>query len=173
MGNYNIYNIDAWAASTNYQKNKIVIINNYYYYALSAHLSGSTFATDLANGLWGGRIVDQGENKPHFIWTSAYSHSTDNEPTVKRIQFGDSYKQILNDGINNIIPILNLEFECDLDRCCAILHFLESRSGSESFAYLPAAPRGTLARFICTKWTDSQLFYNNYKIQTIFERSIT
>jgi len=161
MSNYNVYNIDYWATATNYTKNKIVSLNNLYYYCAIPHLS-STFATDLSNGYWNGRINDNGENKPYFFWRPSYRMAVDNEPRIKKIQFGDGYNQRLSDGINNILPSINLTFENrDLDEITAILHFLESRAGSESFVYLPPAPRGTLSRWVCEKWTDSQEFYNN------------
>jgi len=173
MSNFSIYNIDAWAASTNYTKNKIVIINNLYYYCLIPHIS-SNFVTDLAAGYWGGQISDNGENKPYFFWKSSYRATVDNEPKIKKIQFGDGYTQRLNDGINNILPSIDLTFEnIDLDETTSILHFLEVRSGSESFIYLPGAPRGILSRWVCERWSDIQNFYNNYTITAKFDRSIT
>lgn len=170
----NIYSIDDWVASTSYVKNAIVKNGNYYYYALTNHTSSSSFETDLAAGnLWGGRITDNGENKPHFIWKCAPGLSVDNEPKIKKIQFGDGYSQKLNDGINNILPSINLTFEnIDTEEVTAILHFLESRAGSESFVFLAPAPRGTLGRWTCERWTDTLDFYNNYTIQAKFDRSV-
>lgn len=169
----NIYSIDEWVASTNYYKNKIIISAGVYYYAASNHISSSSLSTDITSGLWGGIITDGNQIKPHFIWVPGYNHSTAIRPKVKTVQFGDSYKQIIRDGINNILPEIDLEFESDLSECTAILHFLETRGGAESFVFLPPAPRGTLGRFICKEWQDTQISYNNYKIQCKFERSTT
>ena len=168
-----IYNIDSWVTSTSYTKNQIVTINNLYYYCLIPHTS-SVFATDLTAGYWGGRILDNGENKNYFFWKPSYRASVDNEPKIKKISFSDGYTQRMSDGISNILPSINLTFDnIDLDETTAILHFLESRSGSESFVFLPGAPRGVLSRWVCEKWSDSQNFYNNYTIQARFDRSIT
>jgi len=76
------------------------------------------------------------------------------------------------DGISNILPIINLEFQGDLDEICAISHFLENCKGSESFVWLPPAPFGLLSRWVCEKWSSVQQFYNNYKLQATFERSV-
>lgn len=173
MADFNIYSIDDWAASTSYSKNKILKNNNLFYYVLAnSYTSSSSVSTDISNGNLGGYITDKGESKPLFLWKPAYSFSVDNQPKIKTIQFGDSYKQIVKDGILNILPSLNLEFESDLAEITAILHFLETRSGAESFVYLAPAPRGNVGRWTCSKWTDSQIFYNNYKIQCVFDRSI-
>jgi phage-related protein len=174
MANFNIYSIDDWAASTNYRKNAIVKNNNLYYYSLINHTSSSSLTTDITNGLMGGRILDNSEDKAYFFWKPSYRATVDNEPKIKKIQFGDSYVQRLSDGISNILPSISLTFDnIDIDETTAILHFLETRAGSESFVYLPGAPRGTLSRWVCEKWSDSQQFYNNYTIQARFDRSST
>ena len=169
-----IYDISSWAASTNYNKFDIVSESNFYYYANYAHLSTSTFLTDLTAGAWAGKITDNGEVKKHFIWKPSYRGTTDNEPKVKKIQFGDQYKQLLPDGISNILPVYNLTFDgIDLSETSAILHFLENCGGSESFLYVANAPRGKLARYTCSKWSDSFNFFNNYSINAVFERAVT
>lgn len=169
----NIYSIDNWAASTFYSKNKIVRHNNLYYYCASEH-SSFVFDTDLANGRWYGYITHNNESKPYFIWKPSYKHSTENQPRIKKIQFGDSYVQRVNDGINNILPSLTLTFESiDIEECTAILHFLEQRAGTESFVFLPPPPRSTLGRYVCEQWTDSRDFYNNFIINAKFDRSTT
>lgn len=174
MANFNIYDIDDWAASTYYQKNKIVKSNNLYYYAITSHTSSASLAADIASNLMGGRISYNGQDKPFFIWKPSYRGTVDSEPKIKKISFSDGYEQKLNDGINNILPSINLSFEnIDLDEVTAILHFLEIRSGSESFVFLPQAPRGSLSLWTCEKWSDTLNFYNNYSIQCRFDRSIT
>lgn len=173
MSDNNIYAIDSWAGFYNYDKNKIITINNLYYYCNLPHTSSSSFATDLASNKWVGYISDRNEQKKYFTWLHAYNHPTDNQPKIRTIQFGDGYSQSLPDGINNILPVMNLEFECDLAEATAILHFLENCAGTESFVWLPPPPRGTLSRWICKRWSDAQPFYNNYKIQAEFTRSVT
>lgn len=168
----NIYNIPSWAASTNYSRNDIVVNSNLYYYANSAHLSSSLFSTDLTNNKWLGYVTDRGEQKKYFTWLPAYNHPATNQPRVKKIQLGDGYFQLIPDGISNILPSYDLEFECDLNEASAILHFLENCNGTESFIWLPPLPRGIISRWTCSQWSDSQPFYNNYKIQARFDRSV-
>ena len=167
-----IYNIPNWAATTSYNKNDIVKNSNLYYYALSNFTSASLFATDLGLNLWGGIISDNSETKPHFFWKSSYSHTTENNPKIKKISFGDQYVQRSADGISNILPVISLDFESDLQECSAILHFLTARGGWESFVYLPPAPYNILSRWTCEKFNSTQVFYNNYKITVQFERSV-
>lgn len=169
----NIYSIPTWAASTNYNRHDIITTNNLFYYAVLSHDSSSSFATDLAAIKWVGYIQDNNESKPFFTWRPAYNHSTESEPKIKEVKFGDGFSQRSPDGINNILPVFNLEFEGDLNEVTAILHFLSQRAGHESFVWLPPAPYGSSARFICKKWSNVQPFYNNYKIQASFERVMT
>ncbi len=168
----NIYNIDAWAASTNYSKNNIVTINNLYYYCYSSHTS-SDFSIDLASGNWVGYISDRGIQKPYFNWKSSYRTSVSNQPKFKEIQFG-GYIQTLPDDINNLLPSFSLSFDnIDLLECQAILHFLETRSlSAESFCWLMPAPRGIIGYFRCREYSDTQNFYNNYTITAKFDRSV-
>jgi phage-related protein len=172
MASNSIYDIDSWQTATNYSKNRIIKRSGLYYYALVDHTSTAIFSNDLNSGYWGGYITDNAESKPFFLWKPSYNHSTDNQPKVKTIQFGDSYKQVLRDGISNVLPTISLEFQCDLAECAAILHFLETRAGAESFVFLSPAPRNQLARYTCPQWNDSQKFRDNYRISCRFERSI-
>lgn len=165
----NIYNIDTWQPSTFYYKNKIVQNGNYYYYALIDHTSTSNFLNDLNAGDWGGTIYDRGETKPYFIWKPSYDFENDNKPRIKTIQFGDGYSQDIRDGINNLLLNYNFNFNNrDLREATAILHFLTTRSGSESFLFLCPMPRGVNFRFKVKQWTDKQNFFNNYSITAAF-----
>lgn len=168
----NIYNIDSWASSTNYYKHKIITTNNLYYYASLDHTSSSSFSTDLSNGKWNGYITHNNENKPYFTWSPSYRHTTESQPKIKKIQFGDSYTQRVNDGINNILPSINLTFDnISIEECSAILHFLEQRAGTESFVFIPPQPRNIIGRYICEEWNDIRNFYNNYTISAKFDRT--
>ena len=167
-----IYNIDSWVTVTTYTKNKIVFINNNYYYCLIPHVS-TAFATDLAAGKFGGILNYNNESKPYFFWVPDYGYSFDIEPTVSTIKFGDGYSQDLNTNINNILLRGTLTFSNrDLDEYTAILHFLDARRGSEKFFFVPASPFSVAKKFICKNWKPSQQFYNSYTIQCeIEERS--
>lgn len=168
----NIYSIDSWVTATNYSKNKIITTNNLFYYCNIPHTAG-TFATDLANNKWVGYINHNGESKPYFTWLPSYGANISNQPKFKEIKFEGGYEQVLADGINNLLPSFSLTFEnIDLSECSSILHFLETRAASaESFCWLAPAPRGTIGRFRCKEWQDTQNFYNNYTINAKFDRT--
>lgn len=171
--NDNIFSVDAWAPGINYYKHKIVSNNNLYYYSTADYTSSSSITTDINNGALLGYINDRGVNKPFFGWRPAYRFTNKNTPRVKKIQFGDGYFQTLPDGINNLLLEYSFTFEGDLHYITAILHFLSVRNGTESFCFVPPAPRGNLARFICSDWTDVQAFYNNYSVECSFKQSPT
>ena len=165
---YNIYSIDTWAPSTSYYQNKILTYNNLYYYAAFSYTSSSSITTDINNGNLNGYIYNMGQNKPYFTWKGNFGFSNENTPRVKKIQFGDGYFQIIPDGINNLLLNYKFTFQGDLAATTAILHFLYIRNGTESFCLLPPAPRGLIGRFICPTWTDTEIFYNNFKVECNF-----
>ena len=171
MSANNIYNIDNWNTGTYYPTNYIVQNSGLFYYSAYNQTSTSSFTNDLNNGNWNGYIWNNGQNKPYFVWRANYDFSNKNTPRVKTIQFGDGYFQAIPDGINNLLLDYSLTFEGDLPFVTSILHFLQARNGSESFCWIPPAPRGQLYRFICPTWTDAQPFYNHYKIEANFKQS--
>lgn len=167
--NDNLYSIDSWTPSTFYYKNKILINNNQYYYAMNDYTSSSDIQTDINNGNLGGYIYDRGQNIPLFLWKPSFDFTNKNIPRIKKIQFGDGYYQSLPDGTNNLLLNYNFVFETrDLHETTAILHFLTQRNGVESFAFVCPAPRGQLLRFKCSEWSDTQKFYSNYSITANF-----
>lgn len=164
-----VYQIDSWTPNTFYYKNKIVINNNLYYYAMNDYTSSSDINTDINNGNLGGYIYDRGENKPQFLWKPSFGFNNKNTPRIKEISFSDGYVQRVSDGINNLLLNYNFNFETrDLHETTAILHFLSIRKGVESFCFISPAPRAQIFRFICKEWSDEQTFYNNYKITANF-----
>lgn len=163
-----IFSIDQWQPSQFYYRDYIVQNSGSYYYSAFDQTSSSSFTNDLNNGQWNGYIFNNGIQKPYFTWKPSYDLSNDNTPRVKKIQFGDGYPQRLPDGINTLLLNYNLTFQGNLHSTTAILHFLSIRNGVESFVWLPPAPRGQLALFICEKWTDKQVFYNHYEITANF-----
>lgn len=170
MSDNNIYQIDSWAPGIQYYKNKILTQNNLFYYAAQNYTSDATsINNDINNGNLGGYIYYNGTNKPYFTWKHSYKASNKNTPRVKTIVFGDGYAQRVPDGINTLLLNYTLTFEArEIHEITAILHFLTARNGTESFVWLPPAPRGQLSTVVCTDWTDVQDFYQNYSIQATF-----
>jgi len=172
MSNVNsVYDvIPAWAASTSYNVYDIVTINGAIYYALIKHVSTSSFATDLAASKWGGRTTFNGEIKPHFFWKPSYNSTTQSEPKIRSIKYGESYEQRSSDGINNNLIKASYNFDLRTDNeTMAILHFLHVRAAVESFFFSPPRPYGITKKFICRQWSETYSFSDNHEIKANFE----
>jgi phage-related protein len=169
-----IYNINQWQQGTNYNKNDIISNNNLYYYVLSdSYLSSIDIQNDINNGYIGGYIIDSNQSKPIFLWNPSYNPQMDFQPKVKTVKFGDGYESIMPDGINTNLPVINLEFNNrNLSETTAILHFLYTRQGAESFVWITPPPLSNQLRFKCKQWNNKQIFYNNYSITAQFIQSV-
>lgn len=165
-----IYNVNVWAGNTQFLKNDITTQDNInFYYAAQDYVSSSSFQQDISNGNLIGYINYNGNNKPYFTWRSSYKYSNESVPRIRKIQFGDGYFQISQDGINTILMNLTLPFHnLDINEYTAIIHFLTTRNGAQSFVYVPPAPYNIQKLFIAPKWTINQTFFNNYDIDVNF-----
>ena len=164
----NIFDIEDWDGGQSYVKNSIVAWPaGIYWYAINPNTNSQP---SISNPDWGGRvIVDNGEY-PKFIWTPSYNITKKIDAKIKQIQFGDGYKQVVADGINNTLLVLDLNFDgIDVYEASAILHFFLARAGSETFIYVPPSPYSTIKKWKVLSWSDAQPFYNNYNIRTTFE----
>jgi len=170
-----IYNIAEWSSLATYAKHFVVKNNNSYYYSLQDHVASASFSADLGSGLWGGYITDSnGESKPSFLWTPSISSEIAANPRVKTISFGDGYSQRTKDGINNNLLSLQLSFDGrTLIEAKAILHFLYTREGVESFLWTPPEPFNKQKRFICKEFPMSTSFFGAYNIRCTFEEVVS
>ena len=97
--------------------------------------------------------------------------STTHAPRTKNIKFGDGYEQRFKDGINNDLLSLSLNFDGrDLLEAKAILHFLESKNGAESFFFRPPSPYDALRKFTSSEFSSSIIFKNNINITATFKQ---
>jgi phage-related protein len=165
-----IFTVNDWLLAEDYQKNEIVKKDGLYYYALRDIPSNTSFSTTY----WGGVAqLNAVTFKPEFIWKPSYNSPADHSPKVRSIQFADGYEQRIPDGLNNNLLILNLTFELrDLPEAAAILHFLHTRKGSESFVFTPPAPYAERKKFICKDWSHNEVFFNNHSIRAKFEERV-
>jgi phage-related protein len=186
----NIYDISSWPHSpANYSKNDIAKIvagsdnviypsmatvakpsaTEYtYFYSLKGHSSSTAPYSDTVN--WAGYAADQnGEYYPHFIWTPSYPVGANQTPRMRAIVFGDGYEQRAQDGINNSLLNLSLSFGLrDATETTAILHFFESRQGTDQFLYTPPDPYSKQKLFVCKAWSSNYNFFDNYDITATF-----
>ena len=164
-----IYNILNWEdQDRTYQFHDIVYYSGQYYYCIVPHTSDTLSPFDTTK--WGGTITNNGEVKPHFIWKSSNNSDNPFEPRVRVLKFGDGYEQRAQDGINNNLLMFNFNFDNrNTDEATAILHFLNQRSGQESFVFTPPKPLNASKRFVCRTWNNRFIFKGNYSISAKFE----
>ena len=88
-----------------------------------------------------------------FDWGESINSTMDEEPRVRRSQFGDGYEQRTPDGINAVVQVWDLNFE-RVDDAIAdeIIAFLRARAGVEAFDWTPRWGTSPI-RVKCGKWT--------------------
>lgn len=165
-----IFDIPNWSDSVTYSKNSAVKSSNLYYYSRADGNIGNT--PSVGSSSWAGYANDPitNEIKPEFIWRPSYGSTVDNSPRVLKIQFGDGYVQRVKDGINNDLMVLDLTFEGrDTNEALAIIHFLKTREGKDSFLFTPPPPFNKIRLFVCQQFPTSINFYQNNTIRAAFE----
>ena len=177
-----IYDVPVHNSSKTYLKNSIVFVKSNigdsgipkeikYYYALEDVPAGQAIT---ATQYWGGYVNAQnGESIPNFLWTPSYNLSTAHNPRVNSVVFGNGYEQRIPDGI--YVGLITLDVSFDMrseNETRAIIHFLRTRKGAESFAVksLPEiyADSGYTKRFVCPSFNSNFAFHNNYSVKTQF-----
>lgn len=172
----NIYSVSEWGNNEDYRQNEIVQVGEDFYYCVAAHTSsaGDNFPSTSLN-LWHGYEVyeSNGVTKPYFMWVPSYSLTVNNAPRVKSVKFGDGWEQRMNDGINNNLLDIDISFDNrDLFETAAILHFLDTRAGSESFIWYPPQPYYAQKLWVCESHLMTFNFYNNYSIKAKFREVV-
>jgi len=177
-----IYNIPIHRTSSGYIKNDIVMVREdiggsyipkklKYYYALKVVPTGKAVTN---TEYWGGyTVLDNNASVPQFIWTPSYNLSVSHNPKTNSVVFGNGYEQRTPDGIYT--GLIKMDVTLDLRNqaeSSAILHFLKTRKGVESFTVKNLPPiyaDGTYKkRFICPNFNSNFAFHNNYSIKTSF-----
>lgn len=166
---YNIYYISNWSTGQNWYKNDIVKYNGLFYYALN-DITNSTVipSTDTTN--FGGMFLDEdGNYRPKFLWSCSYGFNYNREPNIQRNRMGDGYEQRMAGNINTNLLDLDISFSDRTEKeIYAIEHFLTVRNGVESFLFTPPGVFTKEKLFICSNWSNSNKFHNNYEIRAKF-----
>jgi phage-related protein len=178
-----IYNVPLHrqAAGVTYSKNAIVFtktsignsgipLNLKYYYALKDVPANQPITSTQ---YWGGYITIKGEKKPHFLWTPSYNLSVTHSPRINTVMFGNGYEQRSPDGIYSNLIRLDVSFDMrNQAEASAILHFLKTRKGTESFIVknLPPIYADSFynKRFVCPTFNSNFTFHNNYTMKGTF-----
>ena len=168
----NIFDISDWSSGDSYVTNSIVAWpagSTTYWYSTVDNASNGGDAPSLSNPNWAGRIaIDNGEF-PKFIWIPSYDIEKKIDAKVKQIQYGEGYRQVVSDGINNTLLEIPLSFDGrDTYEAAAIIHFLTARQGGETFIYIPPSPYAAVKKWKVFAWSDTQPFYDNFNIKTTF-----
>jgi len=168
MAGLSIYTVTDWQENTNYNLYDIYRYNNLYYYAIARHNSGSTFDSTYSDGI----VSFNGVNKPNFFFIPGYNGELNVRPTVRKVQFGDGYAQRVPENINGILLPFNLTFDKRTDsEARAILHFLDSRKGHESFVFTPPFPFNVQKLFVAEEWKHAQQFADNHTITVTLQET--
>lgn len=175
----NIYNIQAFTASTNYEKNDIIsysgafgtlVVANVYLYCLEAHTSSGT----IDSSKWGGIVVFNGKIKPHFFWEPNYDNTASPQPKVRKITFGDGYELRMEDGINALLIQYNLAFKNRSEsEVTAITHFLTQQKAVTSFVFKGRPPFYTNKLYVCEEFSVDESFKNNFTLNGSFREVTT
>jgi len=180
-----IYTVEDWATGTSYTKNNIVLRREdigdsgvpkkiKYYYAAKSN-QGRTPPT-YNDQYWSGYVNSNGQVIPYFTWTPSYNATTTHRPKTITVNFGNSYEQRIPDGIFNTLITLSVSFDMRNEtETTSILHFLRARKGAESFMvqhlpqpYADIPGSGYRKKFVCTDFSSTFSFHNNYSIKATF-----
>lgn len=82
-----------------------------------------------------------------FSWKTERDMDTTIEYTVIETQFGDGYKQVTADGINNKKETYGIRVHAKSDVAKAIMQFFNDHKGVKSFIWEP--PLGSLGLYRC------------------------
>lgn len=165
MALLSIYDTFTWAPNTNYNLYDIYKYNNLWYYANQKHNSGISFNSIYSDGI----TTYNNLTLPYFFWKPSYDSDENIKPSIKKAQFGEGYAQSTPDGINNILLPFNLLFDKRTDaETRAIIHFLNDKKGTTTFAMIPPFPFNVLKLFKCEQWSHRQIFANHHTISAIF-----
>jgi len=105
-----------------------------------------------------------------FFWKPSIGLSVNQKPRMNEISLGAGYTQIYNDGINESLLNLDLNFNNRSDEeAYAILHFLEQHYGAIPFQFSPPAPYDRERNFVCQEWSHTYNYKNNHSISAKFE----
>lgn len=105
-----------------------------------------------------------------FFWKPSIGLNVNQKPRMNEISLGAGYTQIYNDGINESLLNLDLNFNNRSDEeAYAILHFLEQHYGAIPFQFSPPAPYSRERNFVCQEWSHTYNYKNNHSISAKFE----
>tara|TARA_B100001094_G_scaffold253969_1_gene252549 strand:- start:17882 stop:20329 length:2448 start_codon:yes stop_codon:yes gene_type:complete len=149
------------------------------HFAVNSTLNGVSYpakqnwgeAHYLAYGQYETRQVHSSSWTRDFFWKPSLGLTVSQKPRMKIAGLKNGYSQIYNDGINESLLELNLNFKNRSDHeARAILHFLEQKLGYLPFGFIPPAPYNRFQNFICEAWSHTYNYKNNHDISAKFSQ---
>ena len=172
-----VYPAEEYSDSEYYEKNDIVyssVNKDFYYWSGDASAAGKDPVEAQAS--W---TREHGYFKDthteywtrDFFWKPSVGLNVNQKPLLSQIALGAGYSQTFNDGINESLLMLDLNFNNRTDsEARAILHFLEQHYGCIPFNFTPPAPYDTEQNFVCQEWSHTYNYKNNHSITAKFEQ---
>ena len=106
-----------------------------------------------------------------FTWIGTWGSSLEEEPQVKRAEFGDGYVQRAVDGINAIPQTWSMRFDGKSEaEALAIRNFLRARAGVEAFDWTPPETGAVSIKILCGKYRMDEAGYDNYSVSAVFKQ---
>lgn len=168
---------DEYSDTEYYEKNDVVYnVDNKRFYYWSGDSSAAGKAPTQSQANW---TRADGYHKDtnteywtrEFFWKPSVGLNINQKPRLNEIGMGRGYTQIYDDGINESLLTLDLQFNNRSDtEAYAILHFLEQRLGYLPFSFSPPAPYDKKQNFVCQEWSHTYNYKNNHSISARFEQ---
>ena len=164
----------VWEANETYKQHDIVFCpdNQKYYYSYGSEPQAS-YRPWVKNE--DGAVIskDEGVWTREFYWKPSLQVSTEHSPKMTElVSKASPYSQYYPAHKQNINPLeFSFKFENRNEKeAHAILHFLESHLGYQSFLFVPPAPYNRKRRFYCESWKHTYVFRNNHTIEAKFKQ---
>ena len=106
-----------------------------------------------------------------FRWKTQRTTPGTETARTRSAQFGDGYKQVVADGINNISGSWYVTIVAQADEMRAIRNFLRSHGGYRAFKW--TEPLGDVVLVRAGTWTPTPIGGGVYSISTTFEQAFT
>ncbi len=164
----------VWEANETYKQHDITFCpdNQKYYYSYGSEPQAS-YRPWVKNEDGTVTSKDEGIWTREFYWKPSLQVSTEHSPKMTElVSKASPYSQYYPAHKQNINPLeFSFKFENRNEKeAHAILHFLESHLGYQSFLFVPPAPYNRKRRFYCEGWKHTYVFRNNHTIEATFKQ---
>ncbi|GGA05548.1 phage tail protein [Dyella caseinilytica] len=106
-----------------------------------------------------------------FRWQQQTDDTGTETARTRSAQFGDGYKQVVPDGINNLVQSWPLTFSGPRDMIFQIRDFLRAHKGASSFYWTP--PGDVQGLYRADTWTVQPRGGNAYTLTVILNQAFT